>query len=282
MSLRQILGPTEQINVMDIGASCIAEVPVYKTLLDDGLAHLNAFEGDERHIRKIKEVYGERVSVFNDFLSNGSSATLYLATEESGMTSLLKPDLTALRFFNGFELFGQVHRTETIKTKRLDDVAGLPTIDFLKMDIQGSELSVLKNGRRTLKDCLAIQLEVSWVCLYEDQPTFGDIDVWMRQNGFLPHCFLDVKRWSIAPTVKDGNFRIPFNQLLESDIVYVKNPLKPAAFSESQLKKLALISHYCFESIDLSVRLMIELISRGALAADAHLKYLEGLSKGPS
>ncbi|MCZ7658309.1 MAG: FkbM family methyltransferase [Xanthobacteraceae bacterium] len=282
MSLRQFLGETERINVMDIGASCIAEVPVYKAMLDDGLAHLNAFEGDERHIEKIREVYGARVTVFNDFLSNGSNATLYLAAEESGMTSLLKPDATALKFFNGFEEFGRVHRTETVKTKRLDDVAGLPAIDFLKMDIQGSELSVLKNGRRTLKDCVAIQLEVSWVCLYEDQPSFGDIDVWMRQNGFLPHCFLDVKRWSIAPTVKDGNFRIPFNQLIESDIVYVKTPLKLSAFTESQLKKLALISHYCLASIDLCVRLMLELISRGRLAADAHHRYLESLSKGPA
>jgi FkbM family methyltransferase len=282
MSLRQILGETERINVMDIGASCIAEVPVYKAMLDDGLAHLNAFEGDERHIQKIREVYGEGVTVFNEFLSNGSSATLFLATEESGMTSLLKPDLTALRFFNGFEEFGRVHRTEKIKTRRLDDVAGLPAIDFLKMDIQGSELSVLKNGRRTLKECVAIQLEVSWICLYEDQPSFGDIDVWMRLNGFLPHCFLDVKRWSIAPTIKDGNFRIPFNQLLESDIVYVKNPLKLAAFTENQLKKLALISHYCFASIDLCVRLVLELSSRGLLPADAHHRYLESLNTAQS
>ena len=90
------------------------------------------------------------------------------------------------------------------------------------MDIQGSELSVLENGVNKLKDCLAIQLEVSYVCLYENQPTFGEIDIWMRKNGYAPHCFLDVKRWSITPTIRDNNFREPFNQLLESDIIYIK------------------------------------------------------------
>lgn len=277
MNLQDLLGITETIHVMDIGASCIAEVPVYKKLLVDNLAHLNAFEGDSRHIRKIQETYGDKVTIYNDFLSDGTEKTLYLASEASGMTSLLKPNLTALKFFNGFELFGKIYKTEQIQTKRLDDVTGIPSIDLLKMDIQGSELSVLENGLSTLKECLAIQLEVSYICLYENQPTFGEIDVWMRRNGFSPHCFLDVKRWSIAPTIRDNNFRVPFNQLLESDIVYIKNPLKLAALTSEQLKKMALIAHYCFSSFDLCVHVLLELISRGGLNADAPQQYLAQL-----
>lgn len=278
MNLHDLLGSIEQIHLMDIGASCIAEVPVYKPLLDMHLAHLHAFEGDDRQIKKIEETFGETVTIYNDFLSDGTEKTLYLASEASGMTSLLKPDLTALKFFNGFEQFGEIHKTEQIQTKRLDDVIGIPAIDLLKMDIQGSELTVLKNGLNTLKDCLAIQLEVSYICLYENQPTFGEVDVWMRQNGFLPHCFLDVKGWSIAPTIRDDNFRVPFNQLLESDIVYIKNPLTLAAFTSQQLKKMALIAHYCFSSFDLCVYVLLELISRGDLNPDTHQKYLTTLN----
>ena len=259
---------------MDIGASCIAEVPVYKKLLDENLAHLNAFEGDSRQIQKIQDTYGHKVTIFNDFLSDGTEKTLYLASEASGMTSLLKPNLAALKFFNGFEQFGKIYTTEKIQTRRLDDVTGIPAIDLLKMDIQGSELSVLENGLSTLKDCLAIQLEVSYICLYENQPSFGEIDVWMRRKGFSPHCFLDVKRWSIAPTIKDNNFRIPFNQLLESDIVYIKDPLRLMELTSEQLKKMALIAHYCFSSFDLCVHVLMELISRGLLMTDAPQQYL--------
>lgn len=279
MKLHELIGFSECIELMDIGAAVIAEVPVYKTLLDEGLAHLNAFEGDSRQIQKIKEAYGDDVSIFSDFLSDGTEKTLYLASELSGMTSLLKPDINALKFFNGFESFGRIKKTELIQTKKLDDVAGLPKIDLLKMDIQGSELSVLENGLDKLEDCLAIQLEVSYICLYENQPTFGDIDIWMRQHGFMPHCFLDVKRWSIKPTIFNNNFRVPGNQLLESDIVYIKNPLKFHLLNESQIKKLALISHYCFSSIDLCAYLLLNLISRGSLNQNAQQQYYESLNK---
>lgn len=278
MTLQELLGSIEQIQVMDVGASCIAEIPVYKKLLDAHLAHLNAFEGDGRQIKKIQETFGNKVTIYNDFLSDGTEKTLYLASEDSGMTSLLKPDLTALKFFNAFEHFGKIHKTEQIQTKRLDDVAGIPAIDMLKMDIQGSELSVLNNGSITLKDCLAIQLEISYICLYENQPTFGEVDIWMRGNGFAPHCFLDVKRWSITPTIKNNNFREPFNQLLESDIVYIKNPLKLTELSAQQLKKMALIAHHCFASYDLCVHLLLELISRGELDSAAHQQYLTTLN----
>lgn len=278
MTLQELLGSIEQIQVMDVGASCIAEIPVYKKLLDAHLAHLNAFEGDGRQIKKIQETFGDKVTIYNDFLSDGTEKTLYLATEASGMTSLLKPDLTALKFFNGFEHFGKIHKTEQIQTKRLDDVEGIHAIDMLKMDIQGSELSVLNNGLITLKDCLAIQLEISYICLYENQPTFGEVDIWMRGNGFAPHCFLDVKRWSITPTIKNNNFRVPFNQLLESDIVYIKNPLRLTELSSLQLKKMTLIAHYCFASYDLCVHLLLELISRGELDSHAHQQYLTTLN----
>ena len=48
----------------------------------------------------------------------------------------------------------------------------------------------------------------------------------MREEGYAPHCFLDIKKWSIAPPIRDNNFRIPFNQLLESDVLYIKTPLE--------------------------------------------------------
>jgi FkbM family methyltransferase len=187
MKLQNLFSSSEAIQLMDIGAACINEKPVYKNLLEENLAHLNAFEGDARQIAKIKHEYGDRVTIFTDYLSDGANKYVYLASELSGMTSLLKPNLKALRFFNGFEDFGRIEKVEDIQTRRLDDVEGIPMIDFLKMDIQGSELTVLSNGTKVLQNCLAIQLEVSYICLYQDQPTFGDVDIWMRQNGFAPH-----------------------------------------------------------------------------------------------
>lgn len=270
----EALKPGHKIQIMDVGASMINEVPVYKSLMDQGLAHLNAFEGDERQIDLIKRSYGSDCSIYKEFLFDGKVHTLHVAKPESGMTSLLKPRLAALKFFNGFENFGAVEKTESVQTVTMDSLIHLPPIDFLKMDIQGAELTALRHGTDKLKDCLAIQLEVSYVCLYENQPSFGEVDVWMRSQGYVPHCFLEVKRWAIAPTVFHNNFRVPGNQLLESDIVYIKDPLRLQCLSDEALKKLIAIAHCSFKSVDLCVHLIMELQSRGSAVPDAHLDYL--------
>ncbi len=273
----RLFAPSLRIEIMDVGAAAIAEVPCYKPLLDLGLGHLHAFEGDQRQIDAILAAYSPHVSIHDDFLFDGREQTLYLASGPSGMTSLLKPKLNALRFFNGFEHFGHVERTAQVHTRKLDEVADLPPIELLKMDIQGAELTVMQHGQHTLAQCLAVQLEVSHICLYENQPTFGDVDVWMRAQGYAPHCFLDNKRWSIAPTIFGGDFRVPGNQLLESDIVYIRDPLNLSALHDEQLKKLATIAHACFKSYDLCAHLLMELERRGVLSEGTRVQYYESL-----
>lgn len=267
----------QKIELMDVGAADINETPIYSKIIDIGIANLNAFEGDERQIKKLKLKYNERLKIYKEFVFDGTDQNLYLTSSESGMTSLLEPDEKVLNFFNGFREFGKVQDTRHIKTIKLDDVKNLPLIDFAKLDIQGSELTVLKNGVMKLKNCLAIQLEVPFVRLYKDQSSFGDIDLWMRKNGYIPHRFLEIKRWSITPTIFNSNFRYPGNQLLETDIIYIKSPFKLELLDTNQLKKLILISHYCFKSYDLSVFLILELEKRGILSKDTFKNYISNV-----
>ena len=276
--LFEIFELEEFIQVIDIGASVINEIPFYKTLMEKGYAYLSAFEGDTRQIENIRNTYKNRCSIFNDFLFDGTEQTLYTASAASGMSSLLKPSQTALNFFNGFNQFGKTDKTSIIQTKRLDDINEINSIDVLKMDIQGAELTVLQNAIKKLKNCLVIQLEVSFIPLYENQPSFGDIDVWMRGQGYVPHCFLDIKRWSIAPTIFNNNFRIPGNQLLESDIVYIKDPLRLDLVTDQQLIKFVAITHYALKSFDLNIFLLLELARRKVAPLNIENIYLNHLN----
>ena len=270
----------ETIQVMDIGASAIAEVPIYNVLLEKRIARLTAFDGDARQVSSIENAYGEDiVTVLNYFLFDGEKHDVYLCSPSSGMSSLFKPKTEALNFFNGFSSFGEVQSIEKVQTTRLDDIENVKPPDFLKMDVQGAELEIIKNGTNKLEDCLALQLEVSYFNLYEKQPSFGEVDVYLRELGFIPHMFLDVKLWPIAPTVFNGNFRVPCNQLLESDVVYVRNPLSLAELTIIQLKKLATLAHYSFKSFDLCVRLLIEMERRQACCVDGHKQYLPNMHK---
>jgi len=279
MKCFDILEIEKKIEIMDVGAASINEIPPYKRLIDLGLANLNAFEGDKRQSKKLKDEYGTNLKLYEKFIFDGSEQNLYVCGTESGMTSVLKPNQNALNFFNGFNKIGKIEKIESVETKKLDDIEELPFIDLAKMDIQGAELTVLKNGTKKLKDCLLVQLEVSYICLYENQPGFGEIDLWMRSQGFVPHCFLDVKRWSITPTIFNNNFRKPGNQLLESDIVYVKDPLKFNLLNDEQLKKIAIISHYCFQSVDLSGFVFLELEKRSIIPKDSYKQYISNIKK---
>ncbi|MDB5725707.1 MAG: methyltransferase FkbM family [Novosphingobium sp.] len=266
MSFESLIGFADKIHVLDIGAAAIAEVPPYKRLLDRGLARLSAIDGDVRQAAGLIAAYGPETQVLTDVIADGARHTLHLAHPESGMSSLLKPSAPHLAFFNGFADFGRIESTQEVDTRRLADIPELQGIDFLKMDIQGAELMVLENAGAALDSCVAIQLEASFIALYEDQPSFGQIDTWMRANGFQPHSFTEVKRWSIAPTIRENNFRMPFNQLLECDIVYVRGLVDLSGLSEAQLKKLLLIAIYCYGSLDLGVHAEQELERRGVLA----------------
>ncbi|HEU0096745.1 MAG TPA: hypothetical protein VFQ52_09835, partial [Rhizomicrobium sp.] len=133
---------------------------------------------------------------------------------------------------------------------------------------------------RKLSACVAVQLETSFITLYKGQPPFGAIDLEMRAQGFIPHRFMDIKRWSIAPAIIGGDPRVSGNQLLESDIVYVRD-LIHGTLDDDQLRKLAAIAHFSYRSPDLAARCLTDLSKRGAIEDSAVLSYLtaQGLKR---
>jgi len=278
--LDQLLAlPQAAITIADIGAAFLGETPPYQSLLDGGTAHLFAFEPDTRQIETLKQRLGARATILTQAVGDGRERTLYICNH--GWSSFYEPDPQTLAFFNTFSQLARVESKVSLQTHRLDDMTELPPIDFLKMDVQGAELMVLQNGREKLAGCVAAQLETSFVTLYKDQPPFGAIDLEMRGQGFIPHRFMDIKRWPIAPAISGNDPRVPIHQLLESDIVYIRDLTRPDGFSEGQLKKLALIAHVAYRSPDLASRCLVELEKRGTVTDNEVTRYLtsQGLKR---
>ena len=160
-------------------------------------------------------------------------------------------------------------------TKRLDDISEIKNLDFLKIDVQGSELSVFRSGRHKLAEAIVIQTEVSFLPLYEHQPLFAEIDLELRSQGFIPHTFAAVKRWAIAPLMINSDPYQGLNQLLEADVVYVRDFSRAEVLTDEQLKHLALISHHCYRSFDLTLRCVLILEQRGSLKKGSHEHYTQ-------
>jgi len=278
MNLEQILSPQRLTSVVDIGANPIDGVPPYKPLLDRGLCKLIGFEPQQEPLKKLNELKGPLERYLPTAIADGSHHTLHVC-RASGMTSLLEPNKQYLQLFSDFPGLATTVTTEPVATKRLDDVDEIDSLDFLKVDAQGAEFDIIRYGRSKLAATVAIHIEVRFITFYHNEAPIGIIDTELRSFGLIPHCFVSIKRWPIAPVVIDSTPRKPLHQILGADMLYVKDFSRFENMSAEQWKHLAIIAHYCYGSIDLTYRALAALVSLGAIRPDGTTQYLENLKK---
>ena len=274
----ELLTPQRITEVVDIGANPIDGAPPYQPMLAAGLCRVTGFEPQDEALAALQQRKGPNERYLPYAVGDGNTHTLNIC-RSSGMTSLFEPDPAALGLFDALKPLGEVVRRIPVATRKLDDITEVQYMDFLKIDIQGGELAVFQGGAARLSQAVAIQVEVSFVTLYKNQPSLGTIDLELRGHGFIPHCFAAVKKWPISPCVISGDPRRPLNQLLEADIVYARDFSRPESMTDEQLKHLALIAHYCYASVDLALRCVMFLVRRKVLGADAMQRYMTLVSK---
>jgi FkbM family methyltransferase len=272
-ALSQILNPDRLTHIVDIGANPIDGEPPYQGLLADGLCRVTGFEPQPEPLAALNGRKSANETYLPYAIGDGDVHQLNLC-RYSGWTSTLLPSRQALEVFSYFESNAEVVGQSQLRTRRLDDVAELADIDFLKIDIQGGELAALRNASAKLRNAVAVQTEISFVALYEKQPTFDVVDGELRRQGFVPHCFVVAKSYPYSPMVVNKRHLGGAKQLLEADILYVRDyisqPMPPG-----QLKHLCLIAHCCYSAFDLALRCLMRLEEADAIAAGSVQRYLE-------
>jgi FkbM family methyltransferase len=95
------------------------------------------------------------------------------------------------------------YEIKTVPTKTLDSCNyfnGAP-IDFIKMDVQGAELDILRGGEKTIKNTQHVLLETSLVEYNQGAPLIGDIVDKMREYNFY---ILDIIEYHSFPQLFGG------------------------------------------------------------------------------
>ncbi|WP_342597093.1 FkbM family methyltransferase [Cyanobacterium aponinum UTEX 3222] len=133
------------IKILDVGASNIDGDPPYYKLQKADKAIIYGFEPSPQEYKKLQEKENPKEIYLPYALGNGELANLNICFAP-GMTSLLTPDFQLLDHFHGFPEWAKIMETETIKTHRLDDIKEIDTVDYIKLDVQGSELDIINNG----------------------------------------------------------------------------------------------------------------------------------------
>jgi FkbM family methyltransferase len=272
-----LLKNEEQIKIIDVGAMSIgAENDSYETLYNSGKIRVIGFEPDEGECRKLNNASNGVHEYHPYFIGNGKPANYY-KTNRTMTGSLFEPNAELLQLFQNLNELTLLEETIQVETVRLDDLAFLADIDFIKIDVQGSELQVFENAVNLLSDVFLIQTEVEFVELYKNQPLFADVDRFLRSQGFQFHTFTNRGSRCYKPLIIENNINRGLNQLLWSDAVYVKDETHLRSATPEKLLKTAILLHDLYASLDFCHHLLSlydEKCSTGI--AQSYLAYLAG------
>lgn len=246
--LKNLINNETPLVICDIGASSVDPTAFIDELIKNVDCFLYGFEPNEEEFIKLNST--DKKKYFNYAVGNGQIETLNICSAP-GMTSILEPDFEYLELFHGFSDWAKVSKKVKVQTKKLDDVNFDKKIDFLKIDVQGYEHEVIKNGNKILKDCLIVQLETSPIPLYKNEKSFAHVCLQLENLGFQLHSFNKINTRCFKPVILQNNIYSGLNHLFQLDCVFVKKLNLFDKFDLEQLKKIALILFYSFGSYDL-------------------------------
>ncbi len=160
-------------------------------------------------------------------------------TSDAACSSLFEPNHAFLAAFgelgDKFHVERQIH-VETVTLDESLQTQGIEAVDFLKLDTQGSELDILRGADHVLRThVLGVQTEVEFAPMYVGQPLFADIDMFLRDHGFL---LFDLSRYRVRrPTLAR---EVPTRgQLLWGHALYLR---APDTLDENTQARLAVVA----------------------------------------
>jgi len=275
-ALIDLLQADRLTRVVDIGANPLDETP-YAGLLSIGGCDVWGFEPQPDAHDRLIAAKGPNEHYINGAVGDGSDATLHVCSD-SGFTSLLEPDRAFADRLGQYGSRIDVVERVSLPTKRLDDIEDLPQFDLLKIDVQGGECLVFRNGPEKLSRALAVITEVAALPIYRDQPLLHDQLAALAVHGFHLHKFLFFKtigfRNALTQRLKRGRYR---SQLSDGDAVLVRGLTDLSRLEDEELKHLAILADTVLLTQDLAVTAMAELARRNVIALDGIHVYIDRL-----
>ena len=182
--LRGMLAPAERFVLMDIGAR--GGVAAQWAPITD-LARIIGFEPDPAECERLNAT-GTGMEFHPCALHSSPGEHVFYLTESDFCHGFRPCDP---RYFERFPnaVNNRVRGELRMRAESLDAFAAaarLEHIDFVKIDTEGSELDILRGGRDSLgaRRVLGLLVEVWWDPRLKGQPSFAEMDSFIREQGF--------------------------------------------------------------------------------------------------
>lgn len=269
--LLDMLRPERRLRVLDIGANPLGDTP-YKGLLQMGACEVWGFEPQPDAYADLIAQAGPLEHYLCAAVGDGQPAQLHICGTSTGFTSTLQPDARLSGFLGHLGPEMTVTETAEIQTTRLDDL-DLPVMDLIKIDIQGGEKAAFENGRGVLSGALAVITEVAFQDIYVDQPLVDAQMRCLRESGYEMHKLLFLKHALLTSKSGARLSNLYASQILDGDAVLVRGLRDWRKLDDAALGRLALMADAVFESFDLSVAVLDELLHRKRVPGDLVARY---------
>ena len=245
---------TQSFIYLDCGARGESSKPLLKAFSEPWYI---GFEPDEGECKKLSQQVKKGISFFPVAVGRkAGSASLYI-TRNPSCSSIFMPNREFFEKFFECGPFFDILSTEDVQLVALDDYLpkqGVFDIDFLELDTQGSELDILVGAKKLLSSSvIGIRVEVEFSEMYRNQPLFGDIDTFLRKQGFI---LFDLDRYRLRRKSCPLNIQ-SHEQIIWGQALYLRdyNTLFARDHVEkAKLIKLAIVaSFYGFHSYAMEI-----------------------------
>lgn len=127
---------------------------------------------------------------------------------------------------------------QRLKTQTLDSILKRKNLqpDFVKLDVQGSELDVLKGAIETLKQAEFVLLEIEVAEFNQGRPTFAEIIAYMDKAGFEMFDLIELKYLPHSLCLCNSTN----HRLNEMDILFCR---KDSEYKKRVDSRVGLVSH---------------------------------------
>jgi FkbM family methyltransferase len=184
---------SREIVYCDIGARFGLDYPWECTL---NSLNTICFEPDSEEYERLKSKIKSPNKIFPYALSDTKGKSLLNLSKSRAASSLYEPNLELLKNFPEWERF-TVEKQVEVETITFDEIYEnneIEEIDFIKVDVQGAELNILKGARKIINDfVIGIEAEVEFLEMYKDQPLFHDVNKYIITELGLE--LYDIKRY---------------------------------------------------------------------------------------
>ena len=140
------------------------------------------FEPDKRSSIELKK---RGFEVIEQCLWNEKTEKKFYLTKKSQTSSLYKPNKPYLNLFPDAGRFDIVNVIDVSVDQMDNFIDKFNQPHFIKLDVQGAELNVLKGSNSILKNVLGLEIEVNFKYMYENIPLAHDVEKYLNDHRVL-------------------------------------------------------------------------------------------------